>query len=235
MSRARALSPHYSRTPRPLSVRHRGHGGARPLGACPPLPSHARAARTTSGARAPDARRALYAAAAWSHAHGLERGRADGRAGAPAAAHTTARLCRSAGLQPCTRPGRAYLAAVSMPSVLCENKKQAVTGRNGIVPCTLAGGARRADGGRDGAVGQPPRRSDAGGRTGVCWVRGTASGHEGRKRGKSRCVKSDDDVVSCFVFLKESVLFASQKPCSSRMWVPYTSTIRALRILFLSP
>ena len=153
MSRVRALSPHYSRTPRPLSVRHRGHGGARPLGACPPLPSHARAARTTSSARAPDARRALYAAAAWSHAHGLERGRAGGRAGAPTAAHTTARLCRSAGLQPCTRPGRAYLAAVSMPSVLCENKKQAVTGRNGIVPCTLAGGARRADGGRDGAVG----------------------------------------------------------------------------------
>jgi hypothetical protein len=163
MSRARALSPHYSRTPRPLSVRHRGHGGARPMGACPPLPSHARAARTTSSARAPDARRALYAAAAWSHAHGLERGRAGGRAGAPAAAHTTARLYRSAGLQPCTRPGRAYLAAVSMPSVLCENKKQAVTGRNGIVPCTLAGGVRRADGGRDGAVGQPPRRSDAGG------------------------------------------------------------------------
>ena len=99
--------------------------------------------------------------------------------------------------------GRAAARHASRPSmhggreqsrhVLCDSKKQAVTARNGIVPCTLAGGARRADGGRDGAVGQPPRRSDAGGCMGAYGLptgRRGGMGAWGRAR-KRDCVWDD--------------------------------------------
>ena len=82
-----------------------------------------------------------------------------------------------------------------------------------------------------------PRRSDAGGRTGACWVRGTASGHGGGGEGRA--------VVSCSVCVARYFVFSKEnrkkdgmfEPCSNHLslrWAPEMILYHGTEYIFTS-